>query len=355
MTPLSPHVSPIEKVGAWCDAPQSRLADLRTKERQISRLWAIFCIVATSLSNAIGASAAADPILQSPGLVGFWDFKEAPGQPRLSKGTKQQHPLQEVGGPIARVEGGAFSGFSAELNGRQYFKIPYTETGDLNISGPGAQVSMFAVVRIVNLNQSRTIAGMWSEGKGANDDTGTRQYALLMNMPTYGGPRQLTPHISSEGGVTRRADGSAFPWCADYAATRSEVPEEQWCSLAFTYDGKYIRAYINGVLDARPLNPEKDKRSDRYFTSEGPGGKDRGMNPFYHGRGIFRYDPAKHAQSKPSGGADFTVGARYAVGKMLGEATIGRFAGLAVFNRALSDTEMKRLHVAANIAALPSK
>ena len=234
MTPLSPHVSPIEKVGAWCDAPQSRLAGLRKKERQISLLWAIFCIVATSLSNAIGASAAADPILQSPGLVGFWDFKEAPGQPRLSKGTKQQHPLQEVGGPIARVEGGAFSGFSAELNGRQYFKIPYTETGDLNISGPDAQVSMFAAVRIVNLNQSRTIAGMWSEGKGANDDTGTRQYALLMNMPTYGGPRQLTPHISSEGGVTRRADGSAFPWCADYAASDQKCRKSSgahWRSL----------------------------------------------------------------------------------------------------------------------------
>jgi hypothetical protein len=36
---------------------------------------------------------------------------------------------------------------------------------------------MFAVGRFVNLKVSRTIAGMWSEGKGANDDTDTRQYA----------------------------------------------------------------------------------------------------------------------------------------------------------------------------------
>jgi hypothetical protein len=175
---------------------------------------------------------------------------------------------------------------------------------------------------------------------------------MLMNMPTYGGPRQLVPHISSEGGVTRRADGSAFPWCADYAATKKEVPEETWCTLGFTYDGVYIRAYIDGVLDARELDPVKDKRADRYFTHEGPGGKDRGMNPYYHGRGIFTYDPAKHAQSKPGGGSDFTIGARYAVGKMLGEATIGRFGGLAVFNRALTDAEMKRLHDAANVPAL---
>ena len=294
-------------------------------------------------------AAGIEVVERTPGLVAFWTFGEDAGRPRVSRGTSQRHPLAEVGGPIARVDGGPFSGYAAELNGRQYFSIPHAETGDLNISGAGAQVSMFAVVRIVNLRQSRTIAGMWSEGKGAGDDTGTRQYALLMNMPTYGGPRQLTPHISSEGGVTRRADGSAFPWCADYAATRKEVPEGQWCSLGFTYDGRYIRAYINGVMDARDLEPEKDKRTDRYFTSEGPGGKDRGMNPYFHGRGIFRYDATKHAATKPGGGSDFTVGARYAVGKMLGEATIGRFGGLAVFNRALTDAEMGRLHEAAKV------
>lgn len=286
-----------------------------------------------------------------PGLVAFWTFGEAPGEPRVSQGTKEKHPLAEVDGPIERADEGPFSGYSAKLNGKQYFSIPYDQTGDLNIAGPAAQVSMFAVVKVHNLQQSRTIAGMWSEGKGANDDTGTRQYALLMNMPTYGGPKQLTPHISSEGGVTRRADGTAFPWCCDYAATRNPVPEDQWCTLGFTYDGKHIRAYINGVLEKRKLNAVKDKRTDPYFTKEGPDGKDRGMNPFYHGRGIFKYDAAQHADTKipPS---PFTVGARYAVGKTTGEATIGHFGGLAVFDRAISDEEMKQLHEAAGVEKL---
>jgi len=291
-------------------------------------------------------------VTQMPGLVAFWTFGEEAGHPRKSIGAKDDYPLAEVGGPIPRVVGGPFSGYAAELNGKQYFRIPYAETGDLNIAGPAAQVSMFAVVRIVNLKQSRTIAGMWSEGKGANDDAGTRQYALLMNMPTYGGPNKLVPHISSEGGVTRRADGSAFPWCADYAATAHEVPTEEWCSLGFTYDGKYIRAYLNGALDELKLDAVKHKRTDRYFTQEGPGGRDRGMNPYYHGRGIFRYDPEKHTASKPGGGSDFTVGARYAVGKMLGEATIGRFGGLAVFNRALTEDEIRQLHRAAAVEQL---
>jgi hypothetical protein len=91
---------------------------------------------------------------------------------------------------------------------------------------------------------------------------------------------------------------------------------------------------------------------DPYFTKEGPGGKDRGMNPYYHGRGIFRYDPEKHATDKPDGGSDFTVGARFAVGSMLKEATKGKFGGLAVFNRALTDEEMKALHDSARVDKL---
>ncbi len=291
-------------------------------------------------------------IENTPNLVAFWTFGEAEGSDRVSVGGPQIHRLAEVSGPIERRPVGPYSGYSAHLNGQQYFEIPYEETADLNICGPEAQVSMFAVVRLVDLKQSRTIAGMWSEGKGAHDDSGTRQYAMLMNMPTYGGPRQLTPHISSEGGVTTRSDGSKFPWCADYAATVNEVPEEEWCTLAFTYDGEYIKAYINGELEPRSLHPEQDRRDDPYFTSEGPNGGDRGMNPYYHGRGIFCYDPEKYAESKPDGGSDFTVGARYAVGSMLREATIGHFGGLAVFSRALSDEEISALHTSANVSEL---
>ncbi len=332
--------------------------------RLISKLVALMVHLRASifLAGLLAASlaAAAEPtgdrsvVEKTPGLVAFWTFAEEPGQPRQSTGTPNSHPLAEVAGPVARVDGGPYSGYSAEFNGRQYLKLPYAETRDLNISGPNVQVSMFAVMRIIDLKQSRTIAGMWSEGKGANDDSGTRQYALLMNMPTYGGPRQVVPHISSEGGVTRRADGSAFPWCCDYAATKRTVPEEEWCTLGFTYDSRFIRAYINGVLDERSLDPAPDKRTDRYFTMEGPDGGDRGMNPYYHGRGIFRYDPEKHRTTKPGGGSDFTVGARYAVGSFNREATIGRFGGLAVFNRAISDTEMQALHDSARIERLPA-
>jgi hypothetical protein len=78
------------------------------------------------------------------------------------------------------------------------------------------------------------------------------------------------------------------------------------------------------------------------------------MNPYYHGRGIFQYIPELHARTKPGGGADFTVGARYAVGSMLNEALLGRIGGLAVFDRALTDDQMRRLHESAGLDRLPS-
>ena len=312
-------------------------------------LCASFFFLTASAQDITGNPAV---VAGTPGLVAFWDFAEGVGKVRESKGTQEKHSLLEVGGSIPRVEGGAFSGYAVELDGQHYLRIPHAALGALDIHGEKAQVSMFVVIYLTEMRGGATVAGIWSEGKGANDDSGTRQYALLLNMDVYGGPRRLTPHISSEGGVTRRADGTAFPWCADYAVNVSEVPVGQWVTLGFTYDSKYLRAYFNGVMEKRAMDPAKDRRSDRYFTSEAPNGGPRGMNPYFHGRGIFHYDPALHTESKPGGGADFTVGACYAAGRKIGNSLKGRIGGLAVFNRALSDQEMKALHEAANLPAL---
>lgn len=304
-------------------------------------------LLVSTLARATDASPA-QVVTQTPGLVAFWTFGEEAGKPRASVGTKETLLLEEVGGPIPRIAGGSFSGFSAQFDGQHYFQVPRARIGALNIAGKTAQVSMFAVVKV---SHGKTIAGIWSEGKGVNDDTGTRQYSLLMDMPTYGGPKKLTPHISAEGGVTYRVDGTKFPWCADYAAGKTELPKDQWMTLGFTYDGQYIRAYFNGALDAQDFDALMHKRTDPYFTKEGPNGGPRGINPYFHGRGIFEYDPAKHATTKIPP-ADFTVGSRLVMGGKLNEALVGQMAGLAVFNRAITDVEMMRLHEAASLAHL---
>ncbi len=292
-----------------------------------------------------------DAVTATPNLVGFWTFGESAGEARLSQGTPEAHALTEANGAIPRLDEGPFSGGSAWLNGTTYFSIPYAETGELNISGPDAEVSVVAFVKLDSASKV-SVAGMWYEGGGAGDDTGSRQYALLLDMPAYGGAGQVTPHVSSEGGVTRRADGTALPWCVDYAASVSTVRTGEWVSVGFTYDSEYIKAYYNGAFEPRELDPVADNRTDRYFTEEGPGGGDRGMNPYYHGRGIFTYDPDLHAATKPQGGADFTVGARYAGGGYSSETMEGAIGGLAVFDRALTDAEMLALHAAAGLDAL---
>lgn len=310
--------------------------------------------VATLVAVTLHAGTpAGDPavVRRVPGLVAFWTFGEEKG-PRLSQGTKEAHPLETVGPEPALLDAGPYSGRSLRFEGRSYLRIPYARLGGLNLSGKDARVSMFAVVRMDELKRGSTIAGIWSEGKGAFDDTGTRQYAMLLNMPMYGGKGQLTPHVSGVGGHSRRADGSALPWCVDYAANVTPLPMGRWVTLGFTYDGRWIRAYYDGRMEARTVDPVKDNRTDAYFTKEGPDGGHRGINPYFYDKGIFAYDPAKHAGLKPGGGADFTVAARYAVGSMLGEALKGALGGLAVFDRALTDEEIASLHASAGVDRL---
>jgi hypothetical protein len=311
-------------------------------------------LVATLLAAALRAGApTGDPaaVERTHGLVAFWTFGEEKG-PRMSRGTKENHPLETVGPEPTPLDTGPYSGRSLHFAGRSYLRIPYARLGGLNISGKDARVSMFAVVRMDELKRGSTIAGIWSEGKGAFDDSGTRQYAMLLNMPMYGGKGQLTPHVSGVGGHSRRADGSALPWCVDYAANVTPLPMGRWVTLAFTYDGRWIRAYYDGKMEARTVDPTRDNRADTYFTKEGPDGAHRGINPYFYDKGIFSYDPVKHAETKPGGGADFTVAARYAVGSMLGEALKGALGGLAVFNRALTDEEVAALHASAGVDRL---
>jgi hypothetical protein len=81
--------------------------------------------------------------------------------------------------------------------------------------------------------------------------------------------------------------------------------------VGFTYDGAYARAYLNGELDIR-----------------------EGRNPFHYPRGL--YDGG-------ADGADFTVGAVSRSGEP-GNFFHGVLGWVAVFDRALSDEEIKELN-----------
>ncbi|MEO1497402.1 MAG: hypothetical protein AAFV43_09655 [Planctomycetota bacterium] len=320
--------------------------------------------MATPAGPAAGAVEAQVKSVQSLGeLAAFWTFDEASGETRQSKGTKHPHPLTNGGSVAAEhTSEGPFGG-AAVLTGKEYLYIPHEDTHDLNITGPDARVSMIAWIKLAKMGRGVSVAGKWYEGQGRGDNTGARQYSLLLNIPAYGGRNAVCPHISAEGGVTVRADGTRFPWCVDYAVTPPIVETHRWVSVGFTYDSDYLSAYYNGRLARREPNPVDDRRTDPYFTEQGRGYVaddpttyvNRGMNPFYHGRGIYDVQATDYRADlgiEVASPSDFTIGTRYVSGNLMGEPFVGLFGGLAVFTRALSEQEMLFLHTTAELEAM---
>lgn len=247
------------------------------------------------------------------GLVALWDFKELPGSDRLAVGLGN-FPLKEFNGPVPRENEGPLSGYSIRLSGDQYLSLENKSTGALNIFGKRAQVTVIAWIKWTG-EQTGFIGGMWNEYK----DGGKRQYGLFVSLPHYNGANQVCGHISSTGKPTK-----PFPYSIDYSASKQEVPVDKWSCIAFTYDGQYIKSYLNGVFEERA--PELIKNTKGF---EGyPDGLTQSKNPYYFPEGM------------NDNGSDFTVGAVLLKSGM-GNYFKGLIGGLAVYNRALSEKELK--------------
>jgi hypothetical protein len=158
---------------------------------------------------------------------------------------------------------------------------------------------------------------MWNEYK----DGGKRQYGLFISLPHYNGRDQVCGHISRTGKPT-----PPFPYSIDYSASGQKVPANEWCTVAFTYDGKYIKSYLNGVFEAR--EPELINNTAGF---EGyPNGLVQSKNPYYFPEGM------------GNNGSDFTVGSVLLKSGM-GNFFKGQIGGLAVYDRALTENELKTI------------
>jgi hypothetical protein len=167
--------------------------------------------------------------------------------------------------------------------------------------------------------QTGFIAGMWNEYK----DGGRRQYGLFVSLPHYNGKNQVCGHISKTGKPT-----SPFPYSIDYSASPQIVEREQWQCIAFTYNGQWIKSYLNGEFESREL-----ELIDNTIGFEGyPDGLIQSKNPYYYPHGI------------GNNGSDFTVGAVLLKAGM-GNFFKGLIGGLAVFGHALTNEEIKSLSV----------
>ncbi|MGF7218683.1 hypothetical protein GGR92_004862 [Spirosoma lacussanchae] len=278
----------------------------------------------SNLTQAQAVSKPVPPVVNQPlvskvkstkGLVALWDFKEPSGQSRQAIGTAD-FPLAETGGPVPRYSEGPLSGYSAGFGKGAYLSLPNARTGALNIHGAKQGVT---VVAWVNWSGERTgfVGGMWNEYQ----DGGKRQYGLFVSLPYYNGKDQVCGHVSKTGKPT-----PPFPYSIDYSASKQTVPANEWVCIAFTYDGKAIKSYLNGVFEARPAELIDHTRGMAGY----PNGLTQTKNPYYFPDGI------------GNNGSDFTVGAVLLKSGM-GNLFTGKIGGLAVFDRALSATELTRL------------
>lgn len=165
--------------------------------------------------------------------------------------------------------------------------------------------------------QTGFVAGMWNE----HQDGGKRQYGLFISLPYNNGENQVCGHISKTG-----KPSPPFPYSIDYSASQQKVPSNEWMFVAITYNGKYIKSYINGSFEKRePEFINNTKGFEGY-----PNGLIQSKNPYYFPYGM------------GNNGSDFTIGA-VLLKKGMGNFFKGQIGGLAVFDRVLSEKALKRL------------
>lgn len=244
-----------------------------------------------------------------PNLVAYWDFS---GEDYLTA-TGVDATLQAAQEAMPTlIEQGPLSQRSLHFDGNDYLYIPYDKSGRLNVKS--GEVTVVAWVRWSG-EQTGFVAGMWNE----YEDGGKRQYGLFVSLPHYNGANQVCGHISQTGKPT-----PPFPYSIDYSASAQQVPANEWCAVAFTYDGEYIRSYLNGHFEQR------DEELINHTTGfEGyPEGLRQVKNPYYFPDGI------------GDNGSDFTVGAVF-VANRIGNYFKGDIGGIAVYDRALSAEEVE--------------
>lgn len=275
----------------------------------------LFLALFLVFSSQIHAQSSVRQALKNKNLVALWDFKEEAGLSR--KSLKGDFALTEINGIIPRIEDGPLSGYSALFGNKAYLALSNSKTGDLNIFGPGQGVTVMAWVKWTG-EQTGFVGGMWNEYQ----DGGKRQYGLFVSLPHYNGKNQVCGHISNTGKPT-----PPFPYSIDYSASAQVVPANSWTCIAFTYDGQYIRSYVNGQFIAR----EKELILNTMGFEGYPDGLIQAKNPYFfpHGMG--------------NNGSDFTVGA-VLLKKGMGNFFKGQIGGLAVFNRALSAKQILKLN-----------
>lgn len=296
----------------------------------------ISLVIALKLTAATKDTAFVNRILNIPDLVCLWDFSEPAGDDKVSIGPNA-YSLKEGDGriDIGREDEGPLSGYSADFGSSgSYFYIERDSCPELNISGPDAKVTVVTWIKRKTKNKGdgwnrdsdiQAVAGMW------NEYDSLRQYCLFLDLRIWDSFGQVCGHVSNIGGPSPH-----YEWCMDASIGETVVPVNEWTTIGFTYDADsaLAKSYLNGVLDVR-----MDYIGAAYILDEWVEEEWISRNPYYYPGGLF---------DGRDDGADFTVGGVYRSGRM-GNYFAGLMGGLAVFSRALTDSEMVLIDSSENV------
>lgn len=253
-------------------------------------------------------------ITKQSNLVAFWNFADTTGKPIA--GSAKEVKLKSFT-TAKLVAGGPLSGNAVQLDGQtDFWYINHANSGKLDVKSNAVTV----VAWVKWKGGTGFVAGKWNEYK----DGGKRQYGLFVSLPYYNGASQVCGHISKNGGPT-----PPFPYSIDYSASPQKVQLAEWTCVAFTYDGKYIKSYHNGLFMERKA--ELIERTAG-FLKDHPQGLTQVKNPYFFPDGM------------GNNGSDFTVGA-VQLKKGMGNFFNGEIGGIAIFDRALNDNEMKKIAI----------
>lgn len=291
-------------------------------------------------------------------MVSFWDFQE-PSGPFMSKIGTGRYALEESSinkgtwtsnGTVERVQDSPpskpFGPLSASIKPNQIIEVRNTFDAAplLNIHGDNATLSMLAWMKpIGDPDQPPShfdfghLAGIWAE------PIFVRTYVMFCPSASRGRMSAQEPrhsYLDTEISRTGETMQPACRWSTSYALGSSDITATSWHLLAMTFDSVAIRAYVNGSLDYRPPHRLSSNMSDpcnetwqnpapiQTWTNQtkghwGPGGLPSGNKTnFIVGGQTASRDP----DGLPLGG--------------LGHPWTGLLAGLAVYDRALTDVEL---------------
>lgn len=246
--------------------------------------------------------------LDGDGPLAEWRFTESAAPYYTVDGDL---PLLDTG-TATTTEAAPYMGNALVLGANQSLYIAAENVGRLNIGGAGgAQVTVAAWAQTALPSTQRFVAGIWQElGDGP-----ARQYGTFASLPGLSMSARSCFHISKLGGASPG-------WNYSYDAAGNPTPAvtaNTWQLYVGTYDGEYIRAYLNGVLT-------EDTSVFTYATSQ--------RNPYYYPDGL------------NSNAGAFTVGAVSGQDPTteLHSFLTGKLARLRVWDRALTAAEVAQMY-----------